>query len=605
LSYQPIEDYGIVGDMRTAALVGTDGSIDWFCYPRFDSPSVFGAILDAERGGRFRIAPLVEVASRRQTYWPDTNVLVTRFLCPEGMGELIDFMPIAEPEEGRSALVRQLRVVRGRLRFGIDCQPRFDYARAEHETAFVEGGAVFRSPHCHLSLRTPVALVRREGGVRGEVVLGEGESVAFVLQEVEDERDRGARIEPEAAEALFEATVTYWRRWLSHCTYTGRWREQVHRSALALKLLTYEPTGAIVAAPTTSLPEAIGGRRNWDYRYTWIRDAAFTVYGLLRIGFTEEAARFMEWIEARCHELEAGNTLRIAYGIDGRHELPEEVLDHLEGYRGSAPVRIGNAAYEQLQLDTTGALLDSVYLFNKYGVPISYGFWRELRRLVRWVADHWEEDDEGIWEVRSGRRPFVYSKLMCWVAVDRALRLADKRSFPADRHGWELLRDRIYEDVMERGWNGKVRSFVQSYDSESLDAATLIMPLVFFVSPNDPRMLETLDAIQRSPRHGGLVESGLVYRYRADTDDGVSGEEGSFNMCSFWLVEAMTRAGRVDHGRLRRARLLFEHMMGYSNHLGLYAEQTGPCGEALGNFPQAFTHLALISAAFNLDRALG
>jgi len=601
-----IEAHGIVGDMRTCALVDIEGTVDWLCYPRFDSPSVFAAILDPESGGHFRIAPDHEVVGHKQWYWPDTNVLVTRFLCAEGMGELFDFMPVTGRDGLQTSLVRQLRVVRGELHFRIDCQPRFDYGRTPHEMQILEQGALFQGPDLRLKLDTPAPLTPAGSGVQAEVVLGEGESVAFALHGIDGEVEDAPRLDPARILGLFEETVVYWREWLAQCTYTGRWREQVQRSALVLKLLTYEPTGAIVAAPTTSLPEAIGGTRNWDYRYTWIRDAAFSIYGLLRIGFTEEAARFMEWIEARCHELEDGDSLRIAYGIDGRHRLPEETLDHLAGYRDSRPVRIGNDAYEQLQLDTTGALLDSVYLFNKHGTAISYSFWCQLRRLIDWIEAHWQRDDEGIWEFRSGRRPFVYSKVMCWVAVDRALRLAEKRSFPADRARWEKLRDRIYEDVMEHGWDPEDETFVQAYGSDDLDASSLIMPLVFFMAPNDPRMLSTLDAIQRSPREGGLMESGLVYRYLPEVvGDGLEGREGSFNMCTFWLVEALTRAGHVDRPRLERARLHFEQMLSFSNHLGLYAEQTGPCGEALGNFPQAFTHLALISAAYNLDRALG
>jgi GH15 family glucan-1,4-alpha-glucosidase len=314
----------------------------------------------------------------------------------------------------------------------------------------------------------------------------------------------------------------------------------------------------------------------------------------------------MQWLEARCHELNPDGSLQIMYGIDGRHTLTEETLDHLTGYRNSRPVRIGNGAYDQLQLDIYGALLDSVYLYNKYGTPISYDLWTELRRMIDWVCENWKREDEGIWEVRGGRRHFVYSKLMCWVAVDRGLRLADKRSFPADRIRWEKIRDEIYEEIMDRGWNAARGAFVQSYGSEALDAANLMMPLVFFLSPTDPRMLSTLDATLRPPSQGGLVEDSLVFRYDPNrTDDGIEGDEGSFNMCSFWLVEAMTRAGHVDRRRLDAARLVFEQMLGYANHVGLYAEETGPSGEALGNFPQAFTHLALISAAYNLDRALG
>lgn len=609
MAYQPIEDYGLIGDMHTVALVGMDGSIDWLCFPHFDSPSVFAAILDDRKGGRFKIAPTAEGITHKQFYWPDTNVLVTRFLSAEGVAEITDFMAVRRVPHGDHAphlLVRRLKGVRGSLPFRVECLPAFNYARDRHASELTSEGVCFTSPGLSMSLSTGMALRQDGNGVVAEFALQEGQSEIFVLQGIEPGSGCQISLSEQEAFELFKETVDYWRRWISKCTYTGRWREMVNRSALVLKLLTYEPTGAIVAAPTCSLPEAVGGERNWDYRYTWIRDAAFTLYGLMRIGFTEAAAKFMQWLEARTQELNPDGSLQIMYGIDGRHTLTEGTLDHLEGYKGSRPVRIGNGAYNQLQLDIYGELMDAVYLYNKYGSPISYGLWHELRRLVNWVVDNWQKTDEGVWEVRGGKQHFVYSKLMCWVALDRAIRLADKRSFPAERDRWLKSRDAIYEEMMNRGWNSKRQAFVQHYDSNSLDAANLIMPLVFFLSPTDPRMLKTIDAINQLPRNGGLVSNSLVYRYNVEeTVDGLSGDEGTFNICSFWLVEALTRAGRVDPSRLLDARLMFEKMLGYANHLGLYAEETGPCGEALGNFPQAFTHLALISAAYNLDKALG
>jgi GH15 family glucan-1,4-alpha-glucosidase len=610
MPYLPIEDYGVIGNLRTAALAGKNGSIDWFCFPHFDSPSVFGAILDERKGGYFRISTTADEIARKQVYWPDTNILVTRFLGNEGVGEIIDFMPVSESRDTPPyrGLIRRVKIARGSLRFRLECVPAFNYGRDEHSVDIVQEGARFCSPNLRLGLASSVPLEKfGQGGVACEFSLQEGQTQSFELHGLTPggREQIGPPLAEEESHQLFVDTVHFWRDWIGKCTYRGRWRETVHRSALALKLLTFDPTGAIVAAPTCSLPESLGGSRNWDYRYTWIRDAAFTVYSLMRIGFTDEAARFIAFLDARCHEMDPDGSLQTVYGIDGRHVLTEEILDHWEGYRGSGPVRIGNDAYQQLQLDIYGELMDSLYLYNKYGTPISYDLWNYLRRLTDWVCKHWEEKDDAIWEVRGGPKDFVYSKMMSWVAVDRALRLAGKRSFPADWSGWTAARDQMYETIMKRGWNQKRGAFVQQLDGDALDASTLLMPLVFFVSPTDPRMLQTIDAINRSPQDGGLVSDGLVFRYDVEkTPDGLKGTEGTFNLCTFWLVEALTRAGSIEWKRLRQARLLFEQMIGYANHLGLYAEQIGHQGQALGNFPQALTHLALISAAFNLDRYL-
>ncbi|MDH3770539.1 MAG: glycoside hydrolase family 15 protein, partial [Nitrospirota bacterium] len=578
MPYQPIENYGLIGNMRTTALVGMNGSIDWLCFPHFDSPSVFAAILDDGKGGRFSIAPIPNHVKSKQYYWPDTNVLVTRFHTTDGVGRVIDFMPVGKDAANctQRGILRRIQTIRGTMTFRMECRPSFNYGRDTHTITMNSQGGIFESPNLTLRLGATIPLQQQGDALIAEFTLEEGEGMDVCLQGMESD-DLSSGFCPEThAEELFTQTVGYWRTWLSKCTYSGRWREMVQRSALVLKLLTFQPTGAIVAAPTCSLPEGIGGERNWDYRYTWIRDAAFTLYGLLRIGFTEEASQFMHWLEARCHELKPDGSLQIMYGIDGRHTLTEETLDHLEGYRGSSPVRIGNGAYDQLQLDIYGEMLDSVYLYNKYGTPISYDLWKHLRRLINWVCDNWQRTDEGVWEVRGGQQHFVYSKLMCWVAVDRGIRLADKRSFPADRDRWLKARDTIYEEIMEKGWDAQRQAFIQRYGSDSLDAANLMMSLVFFVSPTDPRMLRTLDATLQTPEKGGLVSNGLVYRYNiTESTDGLNGEEGTFNICTFWLVEALTRAGQADRSRLEDARLLFEQMLGYANHLGLYAEETG------------------------------
>jgi GH15 family glucan-1,4-alpha-glucosidase len=595
--------------MRTVALVGMNGSIDWYCYPQFDSPSIFGAILDDKKGGRFQISAGADSVRHKQFYWPSTNVLVTRFLLGDGIAELEDFMPVGLPSDspGHHYICRRIRCVRGAARISVSCRPAFDYGRQIHDTQIEANGAIFKAGSVSLALLTNVPLSNDgHGGVSAEFVLAEGESQVFILRADHPGGVPSPPSEKGVAE-LLRGTVKFWHDWLSSCTYHGRWRDQVQRSALALKLLTFEPTGAIIAAPTTSLPEVIGGARNWDYRYTWMRDAAFTVYGFLRIGFREEAAAFMGWLEDYASKhVNPKAPGAVVFTIEGDTQLPEQTLEHWEGYRGSRPVRIGNAAVSQFQGDIYGELMDAFYLANKYVSPTSYDVWVKVRNRLEWICENWHLPDAGIWEMRNRQEHFVYSKVMDWVALDRGIRLAEKRALPADRTKWARERDRIYEEVMTQGWNEKRNAFTQFYGSEDLDASLLIMPLVFFMAPTDPRMISTINAILKNPRDGGLVSDGLVYRYPPQPRiDGLPGEEGTFNMCSFWLVEALTRAGLADVERLDQARLLFERVLGYANHLGLYAEQTGPQGEALGNFPQAFTHLALISAAFNLDRMLG
>jgi GH15 family glucan-1,4-alpha-glucosidase len=600
MSYLPIEHHGIIGDLHTAALVGMDGTIDWLCLPYFDSPSIFASILDDAKGGHFRITSASEEARRRQMYLPDSNILMTRFLTPDGVGEVVDFMPIhrrAGRKQGEDhQVIRIVRGVRGSLPFRLECIPAFDYARQEARITAVPGGFRMESPSCTVQLSASMSGCRIEnGGVVCDFVLKEGDEIPVVLAQA----GSGPPVPPEKlAERCgeeFRETLRYWQSWIAGSRYHGRWREMVKRACMVLKLMTFAPTGAIVAAPTTSLPERVGGPRNWDYRYTWIRDAAFTVYAFLRVGLTEEADHFMSFLETRCREIDPQVGLQVLYGIDGRCQVAEVHLDHLEGYRGSRPVRIGNDAAHQFQLDITGDLMDAVFLYDRYVRPLSFDLWGNMSGLADWVCHHWREPDEGIWEVRGGKHQFTFSKLMSWVALDRALRIADHRGLPAARDHWGANRDEIYRTIMTRGYSQKKQSFVQSLDSEVLDASVLLAPLVRFLSPSDPRMLTTLDAISRE-----LVSDNLVHRYDPRVSpDGIGGEEGTFSMCTFWLAEALARAGRVEE-----ARLAFEKMLGYANHLGLYSEEIGLTGEALGNFPQAFTHLGLISAAVNINRVL-
>ncbi len=594
MGYLPIEDHGIIGDLHTAALVGTNGSIDWLCLPAFDSPSVFASILDDERGGHFSLRP-AEYTRSQQRYLPDTNVLLTRFITTEGVAEVLDFMPIEDDRESRHDLIRDIRVIRGRVTIDVDCHPAFDYARQEHTMEFIKSGVIFKGAGTTLNLASAVPL--KEGPSRSAVArfeLKEGESASFALQQLDEGKEPREAPNRTECQELLQDTLDYWRRWISKSTYRGRWREIVNRSALALKLMIYDPTGALVAAPTMALPQSVERAYNWDYRYTWLRDAAFAMFVLIRIGFRDEAHKFMRWLQERCHG--SGGLLQPIYGIDGRTELDKEELHHLSGYRDSSPVRIGNGIYNQLQLVLYGAVLDAVYLYNKYGAPLDYEVWQSLRSLLGWLSQNWHQPDAGMWDVRDSREHFVSSKVLSWVALDRGVRLAHQRGLPADEEVWIDQRDAIYEEVMSKGWNKKKGSFVRHYGSEALDASLLLMPVVEFVGPSDPRWLATLGRVQKELTYDVLVE-----RYEGESaNDGPADDQGAFGVCSFWLVECLTRAGRLDE-----ARLTLEKMFSYANHLGLYAEKIGYSGEALGNFPHAFTHLSLITAVVRLDRALG
>jgi GH15 family glucan-1,4-alpha-glucosidase len=590
--YLPIEEHGIVGDLRTVALIGTDGTVDWYCPARFDAPSLFGALLDKNKGGYFSITARTSYAKPKQLYLPDTNILLTRFQGKDAVGEVIDFMvPETRPTgKARDLLVRQARAVRGTVTFELACHPAFDYGRLSHELQIIQGvGAVFASPLGRAVLRTDVSLKAEDDGVAATFTLQEGESADFHLEWNGDVRPVTAG----ETDEVLTRTQDFWQGWLGQSRYRGRWRETVQRSALALKLLVYHPTGALVAAPTTSLPEEPGGTRNWDYRYAWLRDASFTVYSLMRLGFLEEAASFMDWLQKRCETATAERDVMIMYTVDGSDHLPETTLGHLDGYHGAKPVRIGNGAVGQRQLDVYGEIMDSVYLYNKE-VPISYDLWTGLSKRLDWLSRHWTEPDEGIWEIRGPRQRFTYSALMTWVAYERAGRLARDRGLPAPVERWRKLAAQAHRFVQEQCWDPGLKTYVMYPGSQLLDASVLVMPLVKFAGPTDPRFLATLDKIS-----GELVSDSLVNRYALTGADGIADGEGTFSLCSFWYVEALTRAGRV-----REARMIFEKMLTYANHVGLYAEQVGHSGEALGNFPQAFTHLALISAALNLDQAL-
>lgn len=599
MGYQPIEHYGMIGDLHTVALVARNGSIDYMCFPKLDSPSIFCRILDDEKGGHFSLSPIHSEYRLKQLYLSNSAVLFTRFLSSNGVSEISDFMPVSDQDADR-ALIRRVKVIRGQMTFEMVCEPAFDYGRAEHSLEETTDGVIFRSSgkdgtSLRLRSQVPLVLNQQDQHVNARFTLTTGETATFILEDASSPEPSPYE-DPAHAARKFIETVNYWRGWLNQSKYQGRWREMVNRSAMILKLLTSKEFGSIAAAATFGLPEEIGGERNWDYRYTWIRDASFTLYALSRLGFTGEAAEFIHWIQERCARPDSDTPLEIMYRLDGSSVLDEFTLDHFEGYMGSKPVRIGNAAASQLQLDIYGELFDSVYLFDKYGEHISLELWERLRSILVWLADHWNQADEGIWEIRGGRHHFLYSRLMCWVAFDRAIRLASKRSLPGLIPEWTKIRDEIYAEIHSKFWDPELGAFVQHLDTKALDASSLLMPLVRFISPTDTRWLSHLKAIESH-----LVYDSLVYRYDVDTaaTDGLRGEEGTFSICSFWFVECLSRAGDLD-----RARFYFEKMLGYANHVGLYAEELGLHGEHLGNFPQAFTHLALISAAFDLNRRL-
>ncbi|WP_030243284.1 glycoside hydrolase family 15 protein [Streptomyces sp. NRRL S-350] len=600
--YPPIAEHGVIGDLQTAAIVSTDGDIDWWCTPRFDSPSLFASLLDHAKGGRCKLAvdqESVPDAQVKQLYLAGTAIVITRFLAPQGVAEVVDFMPpdTSSTPSDQHRIIRTARVVRGRVPFLLECRPRFDYGRAAHRLTLAdERNAVLRGPDRELCVQATEPVVLRPDGsdVTARFTLGAGEMATVLLTS----RSPDGPLPPAPSDAdtvaAFDACRKFWYDWIKSSNYRGRWRQMVDRSAITLKLLSYHPSGALIAAATMGLPEQVGGERNWDYRYTWIRDASLSVHTLIGLGFRDEALAFRRWVRDRIESAGAsGERLQIMYRIDGDPHLTEESLPQWEGYRGSFPVRAGNAAADQLQLDIYG---EAAYAFGADESDMgALRGWEAFRRLVDWLTEQWDRPDEGIWETRGGRQDFTYSRLMCWVAFDRAVRLARKFARPADLTRWTSERDDILRQILQRGWSPKREAFTQHYSTDVLDASLLLMPKVGFLSPTDPSWLSTLDAMNEE-----LVQDSLVYRYDpAASPDGLSGSEGTFNLCSFLYVEALARAGRVD-----QARYAFDKMLTYANHVGLFAEEIGPSGEQLGNFPQAFTHLALIDAAVALDEAL-
>jgi GH15 family glucan-1,4-alpha-glucosidase len=589
--YQPIENYGIVGNLDTVALVSLHASIDFMCFMRFDSPTIFCKLLDAEKGGSFSIAPLMQDMVTKQLYLPDTNVLVTRFLADDGIAEIIDYMPINKVEL-TCVIIRKITTVRGNINYRMACQPRFNYAREGH-TLKQERDAFLLVPDTNtetpLRLLSDVKLAIDGYDIVSEFNLKEGETTYFVLEDLHNVKNRKGTLQEYVA-TTFQETVNYWQNWIAKSTYKGQWQDVVNRSALILKLLTSREFGSMIASPTFSLPESVGHARNWDYRYTWIRDAAFSMHAFLELGFKEEAAAFLNWIKKQSTDKE----LQLMFAIDGETKLDEIVLNHLEGYKGSKPVRVGNDAHKQIQMDIYGELLETLYIFSLHDGDINYDYWQIITKYIAVVMDNWKKPDHSIWEVRAEKREFLFSAVMNWIALDRAIKIAEKHSFPYDILEWHKIRNEIYKDIYENFWSEEKQAFVQFKGSANLDSSALIMPILNMVSPFLDRWQKTMLAIEKE-----LRSDVLVYRYKEQRDeiDGLQGHEGTFTMCSFWYVECLALSGEIE-----KARVHFEKTLGYSNHLGLFSEQLGRKGEFLGNFPQAFTHLALISAAIELNK---
>lgn len=595
--YQPIENYGIIGNLQTVALVSLGGSIDFMCFPRFDSPTIFASVLDSKKGGYFSIEPQLSDVSTKQLYIPGTAILLTRFFSEDGIAEVTDYMPLSNNDTATvSAIVRKISPVRGKIKFKVKCAPRFDYAAAKHHGKLDGDGILFHSindGNARLKLMADVPLKLEGNDGYAEFTLQQGDVAHIVLESMEDhERQNFADISYYTKQTYLE-TMHFWRHWLNKTTYKGRYRESVYRSAITLKLLTSAQYGSVVAAATFGLPEVIGGNRNWDYRFTWIRDAAFTMYAFLALGMNDEATDFLKWIFNLCQETK----LQLLYHIDGKVGVKESELKHLEGYKESSPVRIGNAAAQQTQIDIYGELIDTIYIYNKTYKPITYEFWELITKQVNCMIEDWKKPDHGIWEIRNEKKEFLHTRLMCWVAMDRAIKIAEHRSFPYPELEWKAVRNEIYNDVYHNFWNEDLGAWVQYKGAHQVDASSLLMPLTHFISPYEPRWLSTMQAIERDLKLDVLVNR---YQNNIEKIDGLDGEEGTFNMCSFWYIESLAKSGQID-----RAVESFEKMMGYSNHLGLFSEELGKKGEHLGNFPQAFTHLALISAALELDKQLG